>query len=242
MNPQVVIKPGVLFASTPIGAMLLDVARDRFVVLRPLSAAIWSRCADGAPYEALLKVIETNGFDRITANRILRLQLGKWQEAGLMAVDQIDELPVTTPADPGGPRLEFLPTKGRVSLLVAAEVIAAERRYRRLLKSVGLARTLIKLQQEMVARREQDQLLAVSRILCAYHFLRRPFKQGATSRDCLLRSLTLLAVLRAHGIAGDLCIGIIALPFESHAWVEREGYVLNDSVKRVDPFTAIARF
>lgn len=242
MSPQVVIKPGVLFAPTPIGAMLLDVARDRFIVLRPLSAAIWSRCADGAPYETLLRVIETNGFDRVTADRILNAQLGKWQEAGLMAVEQIDELPATSPPEPGRPRLEFMPTKCRVSLLVAAEVITAERRYRRLLKSVGLARTLIKLQQRMAARREQDQLLAVSRILRAYHFLRRPFRQGATSRDCLLRSLTLLAVLRAHGIAADLCIGIIALPFESHAWVEREGYVLNDSVKRVEAFTAIARY
>ena len=50
---------------------------------------------------------------------------------------------------------------------------------------------------------------------------------------CLAESLTLWGLLRCKGIPADLLLGVrtITGPFESHAWVEYEGIVLNDTEK-----------
>jgi hypothetical protein len=45
---------------------------------------------------------------------------------------------------------------------------------------------------------------------------------------CLQRSAVATWLLRRHGIAAQLVIGCRPLPFESHAWVEVDGRVIND--------------
>ncbi len=45
---------------------------------------------------------------------------------------------------------------------------------------------------------------------------------------CLQRSVVATWMLRRHGIAAEMVIGCRPLPFESHAWVEVEGRVVND--------------
>jgi len=46
---------------------------------------------------------------------------------------------------------------------------------------------------------------------------------------CLQRSFAATLLLRKYGIAGSLVIGYRPAPFFSHAWVEVEGRVVNDS-------------
>ena len=46
---------------------------------------------------------------------------------------------------------------------------------------------------------------------------------------CLQRSMCAARLLRAHGIAARLVIGYRPRPFFSHAWVEVDGRVVNDS-------------
>ena len=46
---------------------------------------------------------------------------------------------------------------------------------------------------------------------------------------CLQRSLCTARLLRIHGVAAQLVIGYRAMPFLSHAWVESDGRVVNDS-------------
>ena len=45
---------------------------------------------------------------------------------------------------------------------------------------------------------------------------------------CLQRSAVATWLLRHHGIGAQLVIGCRPLPFESHAWVEVDGRVIND--------------
>jgi len=45
---------------------------------------------------------------------------------------------------------------------------------------------------------------------------------------CLQRSVVATWLLRLHGIPAQLVIGCRPLPFESHAWVEVDGRVVND--------------
>jgi len=45
---------------------------------------------------------------------------------------------------------------------------------------------------------------------------------------CLQRSAATILLLRRHGWHADLVIGAQLLPFQSHAWVEIRGNVVND--------------
>jgi hypothetical protein len=46
---------------------------------------------------------------------------------------------------------------------------------------------------------------------------------------CLQRSVTTARVMQAYGLAAEVVIGYGFAPFVSHAWVEVEGRVVNDS-------------
>lgn len=46
---------------------------------------------------------------------------------------------------------------------------------------------------------------------------------------CLKRSVCAVRLLRRHGLAAQLVIGYRPVPFLSHAWVEIDGRVVNDS-------------
>lgn len=59
----------------------------------------------------------------------------------------------------------------------------------------------------------------------------RASSHGPYAGNCLSRSLTLLRLLRRHGVAADLRFGARTTDgkFEAHAWVVHEGRVLNDT-------------
>lgn len=58
---------------------------------------------------------------------------------------------------------------------------------------------------------------------------------------CLQRSVVATWLLRRHGIAAELVIGCRPLPFESHAWVEVDGCVVNDRPQYQRAFTVLDR-
>ena len=58
---------------------------------------------------------------------------------------------------------------------------------------------------------------------------------------CLQRSVVATWLLRRHGIPAQLVIGCRALPFESHAWVEVDGRVINDLPQYQRAFVVLDR-
>jgi hypothetical protein len=96
--------------------------------------------------------------------------------------------------------------------------------------------------------------------LCAWLRRRRPAGRhaGATPQDvvwsvdeacvwyvkraaCLQRSAVATWLLRRHGFAAEMVIGCRPLPFESHAWVELDGRVVNDLPQYQRAFTVLDR-
>lgn len=66
----------------------------------------------------------------------------------------------------------------------------------------------------------------------------RPFV--FTSRDaCLLDSLSLVEFLFIYGIRVTWLLGVQALPFAAHSWVQHEQLVCNDFVDHVRAFTPV---
>ena len=58
---------------------------------------------------------------------------------------------------------------------------------------------------------------------------------------CLQRSFVTTRMLRRHGFAAEMVIGCRPLPFESHAWVEVDGRVVNDLPQYQRAFTVLNR-
>jgi hypothetical protein len=58
---------------------------------------------------------------------------------------------------------------------------------------------------------------------------------------CLQRSAALTVLLRRHGWNAEMVIGAQLLPFQSHAWVEIEGRIVNDKPYITEMFQVLER-
>jgi hypothetical protein len=58
---------------------------------------------------------------------------------------------------------------------------------------------------------------------------------------CLQRSAATAALLRRHGYNAEMVIGAQLLPFQSHAWVEINGRVVNDKPYIAEIFQVLER-
>ena len=58
---------------------------------------------------------------------------------------------------------------------------------------------------------------------------------------CLQRSAATVRLLRRHGFAAQLLIGVQQLPFAAHAWVELDGTVINDKSYISDIYSVLER-
>ncbi len=87
------------------------------------------------------------------------------------------------------------------------------------LKRCGLARALEWAEQH----REVAGRFPLERSLAAFRKAEGILPNFKGDRDCLPRSLALLAMLRGHGFQAQLKIGLYRYPFDAHAWVEVDG-------------------
>lgn len=58
---------------------------------------------------------------------------------------------------------------------------------------------------------------------------------------CLQRSAATAVLLRRYGWEAEMVIGVRLLPFQSHAWVEVEGRIVNDKPYIRDRFEVLER-
>ena len=241
------VRPGILFLATRSGGTLMDLSGNRYIALSPESALIWSGLAEGGSRADLVeKLTQTKRLDRHAAQVVFERQLRLWQDAKLITHGEPLQEPLPQPKLPSNaePReIDSHAVAGAAfSLVRVATLMLTELSYGRSLRHEGLARTLVRLQRQ--ARREpcENRAPALHSTLRAYHALRRPFKQSSTAFDCLLRSVALTAVLRRMGVCADLCIGVNDLPFQAHAWVEGDGYLLNERLSKRHEYVVIGRF
>lgn len=239
------LKPGVLFLQTLSGGVLLDIAADRFLALTPLSAAVWSSLASGQGTGELIdKITSVKSVRADRAEALLRRQLECWEKAELINLGQpavaLPQPKVSLTMSPAELSMDTLRSEPLVPWLVASLYIV-ELKFRRVVAKLGLAKALVSLQGENGHPTKAHKAVIV-RTVRNYHALRRGFRQGDEARDCLFRSLALAAVLRRQGVQADLCIGIIDLPFSSHAWVEAHGLVVNETLSKRNRYTIIGRF
>jgi hypothetical protein len=101
----------------------------------------------------------------------------------------------------------------------------------------GFARAYERVRAVPVNRRRRDACLPEHIVwavdeACVWYVKRAP---------CLQRSAVAACLLRRHGVRAELVIGYRALPFESHAWVEVDGRIVNDRPQYQKFFTVLER-
>ena len=101
----------------------------------------------------------------------------------------------------------------------------------------GFARAHERVRACAVDRRGRDgwrpeQIVWAVEEACVWYVKRAPCLQRAAVTTCLLRR---------YGVRAELVIGYRALPFESHAWVEVDGQVVNDRPQYQKFFTVLER-
>jgi Transglutaminase-like superfamily len=239
------LKPGVLFLETLSGGVLMDIEADRFLALTPFSAKVWSSLSSGHSRKKLLDTIASaKGVDTERAESLLLSQLQAWERVELVGCNR-QVVAVPQPKESlAMPRAELsmdAVASARLAPWLTALLLLVESKYRRAIAKQGLAKALVSLQREHGPLAKAPAVVIAATVR-SYHLARRAFRQGNNSRDCLFRSLALAAVLRRHGIEADLCIGIIDVPFSSHAWVEAHGRVLNETLYNCERYRIIGRF
>lgn len=74
--------------------------------------------------------------------------------------------------------------------------------------------------------------------LVGVFFRLRPFAFRGNDA-CLLRSLALVQFLSSYGVFPQWVFAVQSVPFSAHCWVQYDGVVLNDYVRRIREFTPI---
>lgn len=240
------IKPGVLFASTARGGILLDVVSERYIALSPVSSMIWKGLSERRPLTDIIGTLsEAKGIGSAEAEEVFSRQLSAWKRAHLIQEAEAPSVPLprTKASSVATAEVDASAVSGTpLSFSTMVNLGAIEHSYGRMLRDEGLASTLRRLQVEggeTVSERPDE---TIHRTLRSYRDLRRPFRQGRSAQECLVRSLGLAATLRSQGVAADLCMGVIDVPFQAHAWVEARGMVLNESLGVCHRFAVIGRF
>jgi hypothetical protein len=95
-------------------------------------------------------------------------------------------------------------------------------RYDALARCGGFPRIRRRMGKARGGRRAATVEAAVDAVACITSFYWKPLL-------CLQRSVVTARLLRAEGFQADVVIGCRARPFYSHAWVEVDGRVVNDS-------------
>lgn len=212
------LKPGVSFCRVGGRAVFLDVSADRYFCLSPAGETAFRRLVDGAPLDD----------DH-------RAALDNLARAGPLALGPnlapIINCPAVTP--PSRSLLDDTAQPGMLDMLSAtAALLAAPQR----LRLCGLKRTLARIENRKGNRSAPLPVERLARTAAAFARLRLV----ATEKDnCLTRSIAIAGRLAALGGAPELIIAVKLQPFYAHAWVQCDGWLVNDRREFVDNYTPV---
>src|SRR3569623_2113010 len=213
------LAPGTSFCRVAGRTMFLDVVGDRYFCLSPEGERAFTKLADAAPLDrrdlATLAGLTVAGpLTRSTAPQSIEACV-----AG--------ELPVRSLLD------EELPAPGAIGLALAAASLVHVPLFLRLF---GLRRAVYGLRRRKAKSRagsDTGSLLAVVAEFARLRYL-------ATESDiCLTRSLAVAHRQIGIGARPELVIAVKLQPFAAHAWVQCDGWLVNDRHEFVREFTPI---
>lgn len=213
------LKPGITFCQVAGRTMFLDLPRDRYFCLSPSAEQSFVRLLSRSG----LNAEDAANLDALARRGPLTRSAGA-PLAACRPARPVTESLLDAPA----------PAVARGELLRCAVALLAADLH---LRIFGLARAIGRIdlrKAKAVAMPHREGRLAA--VATAFARLRHV----ATTHDrCLPRSLAVARRLLAAGAVPELVIGVKLEPFAAHAWVQCDGWLVNDRVDVVRDFTPI---
>lgn len=241
-------RSGIFFARTKSGGgVLMDLPTGRYLALTPVSALIWGGLVNQQGMDAVVDgIAETKGLSSARAEELFLRQIDIWRKARLIDDGNSESTPLPhlqpAPGSPPGSLDQERLANTSPTASECADLSFLEFSYSRALRRDGLAKTLVRLQRQGTKVRSREALGAVYESVGAHLFLRRMSLPTPRAHERLVRSMALSASLLEQGVRSDVCIGIIEARFETYAWVEAGGFVLNETLELRLKCAVLGRF
>jgi hypothetical protein len=215
------------------GAVLMDIENDRLLKLNSVGVEIWTLfCSGDSEPKIVEKLVHKYSVDPQRVAEDVRALLRRISELGVDARSSIIAGASSSPSLQPNNQPTFRwyaqdannPTpKPRATTvfyaflgLIAFDLILSFRSFKSLCSSV--AKFPVRRREHLDAKLTGFVCGAVERA-CVWY----PKKAL-----CLQRSAVTACLLKFHGIAARMTIGVRPMPFMAHAWVEVDGSVIND--------------
>lgn len=219
-------------AITKDGGVVLDLKHDRLLKLNAIATEMWTLLSRGVPETQVIEEIaDRYGVDRLRVGEDLRAVLRRGRELGLSP--DLVSIAVPTEQEPRKGEKRCVPSKQEQAVLKtlpkAVDVVKA-------ILGLGLfdivlsyrsLETLCSAVRSWPAKSLHvvNESTVIAQVSCAVDRASVWYPKKAL---CLQRSAVTTCLLRQHGIRAYMVVGVRAMPFLAHAWVEVEGRVIND--------------
>jgi hypothetical protein len=234
LSPQFATSTSPLSKTSQDGDVLLDIDHDRLLKLNPVGVEIWKLFTAGESEPLIvLKIAERYGIDQERVARDVRALLARIAELQVPLSSTISAEQLRPAAQekkqPSYPWYGQDPTAARpkpktVTVCFALIGLAVFD----LILSFFSLKSLCTCVANWPTRHTPAAPDIVGQICGAVDRATVWYPKKAL---CLQRSAVTTCLLRSHGIAARMTLGVRPMPFMAHAWVEVEGSVVNDLPK-----------
>ena len=212
--------------------VILDLAGAEYFVLDDVGSAMWQAVAEADDIGAVglevaaRRVARRYGIEEAVARDDLDQFVALCIERGFLET-------TTSPAvNSGGANTSLLSRSGSLCVRAWWSLFSTARR----LDTAGFASTYARYGRLLVGTPRHD----IEMVRRAFALAENLFVSRRGTDDCLPRSLSLFAYLRACGYPAHHVIGVRRVPFTAHAWVELDGEAVLDTADR-SAMTSLAR-
>lgn len=220
-------------AITTDGGVVLDLKRDRLLKLNSVGTEMWTLLSGGmSETQVVEKIAQQYGVDRSRVREDLRSLLCRAQELGLSPESVLIAEPTEQTASNAVEKSSAVreqdqsaqnavPTIGDVVKAILGLALFD------IILSCRTLETLCSVVRSWPVKplRPVSEATAVVQVSRAVERASVWYPKKAL---CLQRSAVTACLLRQHGIQAHMVVGVRAMPFLAHAWVEVQGRVVND--------------
>jgi hypothetical protein len=237
----------VLYVTTSKdGTVVFDPQQDKLLRLNSMSIEMWGLLSNGNTESRVIEIIAQKcGVERQRVGKSLSNLLALMADAGftthcvLLTQDQPLDRAAGSPSRPwyGKPSQRYAarPTRSMVFCAIVGLLFFD------LILSVFSMKSMCALVKAWPLRRPGGQA-RTNLVADICRAVEKACIWYPRSTLCLQRSAITTCLLRSHGVAARMAVGVRTIPFLPHAWVEAEGVVVNDFPRVAQFYSLLASY